>query len=68
MPRKNIPIPATESRHYQYSNDDLRQATDQVIDGKLSSYEAAAFFNVPHGTVARHFAYYKRTGKWLQIG
>jgi len=68
MPKKYFRVPAADSRRRQYSSDRLKQAVDQVIAGIMSSYQAASTFSVPRGTVARHLAYYKRTGRRLKIG
>lgn len=46
----------------------MKKAVSAVIDGTLSSYSAADQYDVPRGTVARHVAYYKRTGQRLNIG
>ena len=46
----------------------MKKAVSAVIDGTLSSYSAADQYDVPRGTVARHVAYYKRTGQQLNIG
>ena len=49
------------SQRHQYTSDRLKQAVDQVTAGIMSSYQAGFAFSVPHGTVAGHLAYYKRT-------
>jgi len=50
-------------------SEDLKEAVDQMIDGKLSSCKTADVYNNdPVETVTGHIAYYNRTEKRLIIG
>lgn len=62
MPRTYKRKAIADSRRREYSEDSLNKAVSAVIDGTLSSYSAS------RATVARHVAYYKRTGQRLKIG
>ena len=68
MPRTCKRKAFADSRRREYSADCLNKAVSAVIDGTLSSYSASHQYDVPRGTVARHVAYYKRTGQRLKIG
>jgi DDE superfamily endonuclease len=67
MPR-TYKLKTVDSRRKHYNEDNLKQAVTDVIDMKCSSYEAAAQYGVPRGTIARQIAFYKRNGRRQSVG